>query len=191
MAAIDEKLQKGWSTEKVYINLTKEETDTLSETLKNPKIINNRKYKLNNKTIKPPKQENEVECIVKYLKKEGSFVKSFHLDHWEYSTVNFTPEQLWDIYRFCVRNNGIFCIDTTFEICDGLYLTYTTNPNLFLHDINGKNPEFPGPLFWHFKRTRETYRPFAGELLIHKPLLINLHKIGHDLDKGLAKGINF
>ena len=30
VAAIDEKLQKGWSTEKVYINLTKEETDTLS-----------------------------------------------------------------------------------------------------------------------------------------------------------------
>ena len=43
-AAIDEKLQKGWSTEKVCINLTKEETDTLPETLKNTKIINNRKY---------------------------------------------------------------------------------------------------------------------------------------------------
>ena len=84
-----------------------------------------------------------------------------------------------------------FCIDTTSEICDGLYLTYTTNPNLFLHDINGKNPEFPEPSFWHFKRTRETYRPFAGELLIHEPLLINLHKIGHDLDKCLVEGINF
>ena len=73
VAAIDEKLQEGWSIEKVYINLTKEETDTLSETLKNPKIINNREYKLNNKTIKLPKQENEVECIIKYLKKEDSF----------------------------------------------------------------------------------------------------------------------
>ena len=55
--------KKGWSTEKVYINLTKEETDTLSETLENPKTISNRKYKLNNKTIKPPKQEDEVQCI--------------------------------------------------------------------------------------------------------------------------------
>ena len=44
VAAIDEKLQKGWLTEKVYVNLTKEETNTLSETLKNPNIINNRKY---------------------------------------------------------------------------------------------------------------------------------------------------
>ena len=138
-------MQKGWSTEKVYINLTKEETETLSETLKNPKIINNRKYKLNNKTINAPKQENEVECIVKYLEKEDRFVKSSHLDHCEYSTVNFIAEQLWDIYRFCVRDNGIFCIDTTFEICDGLYLADTTYPNLSLHDINGKYPEFPWP----------------------------------------------
>ena len=37
VASIDEKLRKGWSTEKVYINLTKEETDTLSETLKKNK----------------------------------------------------------------------------------------------------------------------------------------------------------
>ena len=98
-------MQKGWSTEKVYINLTKEETETLSETLKNPKIINNRKYKLNNKTIKPPKQENEVECIIKYLEKEDRFAKPSHLNHCEYSTVNFIPEQLWDIYCFCVRDN--------------------------------------------------------------------------------------
>ena len=55
MAAIDENLQKGWSIEKVYLNLTKEETDSVSETLKNLKIINNRKYKLNNKTIELPK----------------------------------------------------------------------------------------------------------------------------------------
>ena len=54
------------------------------------------------------------------------------------------------------------------------------------YDINGKHPKFPWPSFWHFKKTRETRRRFAGELLIHEPLLINLHKIGLDLDKGLA-----
>ena len=69
-------MQKGWPTEKVYLNLTKEETDTLTETLKTPKIIINRKFKLNNKTNELPKQENGVECILKYLKKEGNYVKS-------------------------------------------------------------------------------------------------------------------
>ena len=135
--------------------------------MRNPKIINNRKYKLNNKTIKPPKQENEVECIIKYLEKEDRFAKPSHLNHCEYSTVNFIPEQLWDIYHFCVQNYGIFCIDTTFEICDRLYLTDITYPNLSLHDISGKHPEFAGPLVWHFKGTRETKRRFAGELLIY------------------------
>ena len=85
----------------------------------------------------------------------------------------------------------IFCIDTTFEICDRLYLTGTTYPNLSLHDINGKHPEFPGPSFWHFKRTRKTYRRFVEELLIYESLLINLQKIGHYLSKGLAEGMNF
>ena len=88
VAAIVEKLKKVWPTEKVYINLTKKGTDTLSETLKNPKIINKKKYKLNNKTIESPEQENEDECIVKYLKKKDSFVKSFHLDHCEYNTAH-------------------------------------------------------------------------------------------------------
>ena len=127
----------------------------------------------------------------KVFGKEDSFGKPFHLDHCEYSIVNFIPEQLWDIYRFRVRDNGIFCIDTTFEICDGLYLTDNTYSNLSLHDITGKHPEFPGPSFWHFKRTREMYHCFAGELLKYELLLINLHKTGHDSDKDLAEGINF
>ena len=56
---------------------TKEETNTLSETLKKTKIINNKKYKLNNETTEPPKKENKVECIVKYLKKKDSFGNLF------------------------------------------------------------------------------------------------------------------
>ena len=37
VAEIEEKLQKRSSTKKLYINLTKEETNTLSETLKSQK----------------------------------------------------------------------------------------------------------------------------------------------------------
>ena len=60
-AAAEEKLQKGWSNEKLYINLTKEENDTLSESLKTSKIIENRNYTLNNKTIEWMKTEKKVE----------------------------------------------------------------------------------------------------------------------------------
>ena len=95
------------------------------------------------------------------------------------------------MYCFWVPANGIFCIDLTFEICNRLYVTNTTYPNLSLHDINGKYLEFLGPSFWLFKRTREANRRFVGELLVYEPLLINLQKIGHDLDKDLAEGMNY
>ena len=117
------------------------------------------------------KLENEAECIAKYLEKEDNFVEFFHLEHCEYSAVKLIPEQLWDMYRFCVRDNGTFGIDTTFKIFDGLYLTNTTYLNLSLHDINGNHPEFQGLSFRYFKKTRETYRRFGGKLLIYKPLL--------------------
>ena len=124
------------------------------------------------------------------MKKEDSFVKSFYLDNCEYSMVNFIPQQLWDIFCFCLQYNGIICINTTFEICYGLYLADTTYPNLSLYDINGKHPEFLGASFRHFKKNSRDNLHFAGELLIYKPLLTNLHKIGYDL-KGLAEAINF
>ncbi|CAB4002066.1 Hypothetical predicted protein [Paramuricea clavata] len=66
---------------------------------------------------------------------------------------------------------------------------HTTFTNEALIDLNGKNPEFPGPSFWHFKKTRESYRRFAGELAIAKPELLGIKKIGHDLDQAIAKGV--
>ena len=54
---------------------------------------------------------------------------------------------------------------------------------------NKKHPEFPGPSFWHFKKSRKSYRRFAGELAIAKAELVGLKKIGHDLHKAIADGM--
>ena len=59
----------------------------------------------------------------------------------------------------------------------------------YVVDQHGKHSEFPGPSFWHFRKTEETYRGFTGELLIAERLLLGIKKFGHDLDKTLAKGI--
>lgn len=77
----------------------------------------------------------------------------------------------------------------TFELVEGLWLTDTTYTNEALIDLKGKNPEFPGPSFWHFRKTRECYRRFAGEIVIMKPELLKIKKIGHDLDKALSQGL--
>ena len=79
-----------------------------------------------------------------------------------------------DSYRFCVNGNSILRVDTTFELAEGLWLT--TYANEALIDSKGKNPEFPGPSFWHFRKTRECYRRFAGEIVIKKPELLKITK---------------
>ena len=95
-----------------------------------------------------------------------------------------------DVHRFCVLGNSILQVDTTFELVDGLWLTDTTfSHEALINHRNGKHPEFPGPSFWHFKKDRETYRRFAGELAIAKPELLKIKKVGHDLDKVIAKGM--
>ena len=92
------------------------------------------------------------------MKEDDAFVKFLNLSKDEYNTLNFIQEQLWDVYRFCVKGNNILSIDTTFVICEGLYLTDSTYQNLSMVDQNGERAEFPGPSFWHFHKTEETYR---------------------------------
>ena len=183
--AIDSELQQGRTTDQIYTKLANIEASTISETIKSPKIIDNRKYK--QKSEQRCEKLSEVDSLIK-LVKEDSLVRSvvFMEDH--YMAINFLPQMLKDMNRFCVTENGVFSVDTTFEICNGLYLTDTTYPNFALLDDNGKHPEFPGPSFWHFRKDSDTYRRFAGELVIAMPELQGIRRVGHDLDKALAKG---
>ena len=85
--------------------------------------------------------------------------------------------------------HSILSVDTTFEICDGLFLTDTSHPNLSLLDKRKNNPpQFPGPSFWHFKKHEEAYQRFAGEMVIAELSIANVQKVEHDLDKSIAKG---
>ena len=50
--ATEETLKQGWSTAKIYVNLTESESTLLflRETIKNPKVIENRQYKQKEKS---------------------------------------------------------------------------------------------------------------------------------------------
>ena len=81
-------------------------------------------------------------------------------------------------------------MDTTFELVDGLWLTDST----FTHEGlvvagTGKHPKFPGPSLWHFRKDRQTYRRFAVEMVMGDPGLINIKKIGHDLDRTIPNSL--
>ena len=189
LAEIDGFLEKGMSTDQVYSTIANRKEATVSQTVCGPKMIDNRKL-ASKKTVENNKQQDlrsEAEVLVSSLRTVPMFNSvTFNKD--QYVSVNLLPNMLNDLYRFCVVGNSILRIDTTFELVDGLWLTDTTYTNEALVDLKGKHPEFPGPSFWHFRKTRESYRRFAGELVIQKPELLGLKKIGHDLDRAISNG---
>ena len=130
---------------------------------------------------------SEAEILVSSLQ-TIPLVKSVMFTKEQYISVTFLPSMLNDLFRFCVLGDAILCVDTTFELAVGLWLTDTTYTNEALINLKGKHPEFPAPSFWHFRKTRESYRRFAGELVIKKPEFLGLKKIEHDLDKALSNG---
>lgn len=73
-------------------------------------------------------------------------VNSVSFSKEQYLSVKCLPNMMNDLYRFCVLGNSILRVDTTFELVDGLWLTDMTYTNKELIHLNGKHPEFPGPI---------------------------------------------
>jgi hypothetical protein len=185
---IEDMISEGMSTERIYSTMANRNVKTVSQTVSRPKIIDNRKLALKSSFEIEQERHSEAEILVSSLR-TVPLINSVTFSKEQYISVNSLPNMLNDVYRFCVLGNSILRIDTTFELVDSLWLTDTTFTNEALIDLNGKHPEFPGPSFWHFKKTRESYRRFAGELAIAKPELLGIKKIGHDLDQAIAKGV--
>lgn len=90
-----------------------------------------------------------------------------------------------DLYRFCVNGNSVFRVDIIFEFVKGFWFIDMTYINKVLINLKGKNLEFFGLSFWYFRKIRECYRRFVGEIVIMKLELFKIKKIGYDLDKVL------
>lgn len=75
-------------------------------------------------------------------------ILTFEKDY--YSAVNIMPHMLTDLKKYCVDLNGIFTVDTTFQLAENLWLPYSSYPNMSLLNQKGKHPEFPGPSQWQF-----------------------------------------
>ena len=127
--------------------------------MENPNVIDNRKYKQKENSKDISGKQSQAEIIVNQLEEDNAFVKYLNLSKDEYNS-------LWDVYCLCVKGNSILPIDTTFKTCEELYLTDSSHQNFSLVDQNGKHHESAETSFWHFRKTEETYRRFAGNLLI-------------------------
>ena len=130
-----------------YSKLIHENPVTASETIRDPKVISNRRFeKLKESVHKEDKteinsSESEAELIIRYLQ-ENQLMKIANFTPNEYSTVNFSLRIINGIERFCLKMGGIYSVDN-FEVCEGLWLTDTSYPNLSLLMDDGTHPEFP------------------------------------------------
>ena len=188
---VDNLIGKGLSTDQVYNSTARAGASTVSEAIPGPKLIDNRKLlsKKETSTSSSSKKQFKSEAEMISCLQSVPFLQSVTFTKETYVAFNSPSNMINDLYRFCVNGNSVLRVDTTFELVEGLWLTDMTYTNKALIDLKGKNAEFPEPSFWHFRKTRECYQRFAGEIVIKKPELLNIKKIGHDLDKALSQGL--
>ena len=181
---VDNMLEKGLLTDQVYTFVSRKGAGTVSETISGPKLVDNRKLLMkrdSSSTTSANKPFTSEAGEMISLLRSNDLLQSVTFTKEHYVTLNLLPQMLNDLHCFCVLGDSILRVDTTFELVEGLWLTATTYSNeaLVHEDLNGKNPEFPGPSFWPFRKSRECYRRFAGELVIQKAELRGIKKIGH------------
>lgn len=163
--------------DQVYKSIASARAGTVSEATPGPKLIDNRKLLSKKETLtssRGKKQfKSEAEEITSCLQ-SVQFLQSVTFTKESYVALNSLSNMINDLHRFCISCNSVLRVDTTFELVEGLWLTDTTYTNEALIDLMGKNPQFPGPSFWHFRNTRECYQRFAGGIVIKKAELLKM-----------------
>ena len=107
---IDKRSSLDQSDDRIYVDLASKNKNSVSETVRDPKVISNQKYasEEKNQNGADVNKDTDAEGIVRYIKRNDSYIKSFHLDSEQYSAVNYLPHQLTDIKRFCVEDTQYF-----------------------------------------------------------------------------------
>ena len=180
---VETKINSGMSCEQAYISNNKEKTDP--NKILSLKNVQNLKYNLSNNQ----NTQSETEMLLDAVKK-NSFIKVLKFEGERYTAIAFNEHMLSDIKRFCVDSDSILCVDTTFDVIPGLWITDTSYECSALVSINNRHPHFPGPMMLHFKKDKKEYRTFSMELVNQCESLLHIKKIGHDLDKATAFGFS-
>ena len=132
---------------------------TPEEEPRNPKYIYNIKANL-----LPSKQQGsglhgipECEALLAQMRKEDCKVRRIVMLPEHYVSFNADSRMLDDINRFCVHNSSILLVDTTFDLCDGMWLTDSAFQYEAPLNEKGGSPMFPGQYMWHFRKSQESY----------------------------------
>lgn len=128
--------------------------------------------------------------FVKYGLHEKSFVRNFQILP-SLCAILAADNQINDIVNFCTdpAEFTILTIDTTYNVCEGLYVTPLTYKHLRLIDKqNETNPVLPGPALVHSSLGVETFKFFGESLVRLNPKLKEILAVGSDRDKSIDNG---
>ena len=188
---VRDRLNLNENPSKIYSDLSAniDTTTSVSNFIDKPRVIYNQNNLLKKKNTQGSGEKfSEYENLVALVQGD-SFVQSVTAGRYSYTTVNYLPYMLKDMERFCVIGESPWVVDTTFKVAENLWLTDSSYTNYSLLDENGKNPQFPGPSQWHFKKDQASFRRIACEIVTENPKLLDIKKIGHDLDAATANGV--
>ena len=177
----ESRIESGKSSEQVYFANNKQHDDP--NKILSLKSVQNLKYN----ATKNDKLKTELNTLIDAVQ-ENKLIKVLRFTGDRYTAICYSENMLQDIKRFCVDDDAVFAIDTTFEIVPGLWLTDTTYECRALFDINRKHPHFPGPFMLHFRKDEPEFRAFGYELISQCTYLSGIRKIGHDLEAAMAIG---
>ena len=156
--------------------------------IRNPRQL----YNVKGQDRKPKEdKDNEFERMTHIVHNPDIhlFIQSVVMMPTSYASFAFSDSQMRNIERCCVLGSSPLRVDTTFEIVEGMWVTDTSFTNTALiNERDSKHPEFPGPVMLHFQKDRPIFRRFATEIVNGNPNLLEIKKIGHDMDSATKNG---
>ena len=136
--------------------------------------------------------QSDLERLISAQRDSSSPVRTVAVSGDSHIAFLYTDKQLKDTELFCCdpndNNSCVLGIDTTFKLCN-LWITDTSyrNKRLFSSRTR-KNLVHLGSVMMHFIKDEETFRRFCDELISTNPQLINLKKVGVDMEAAIFNG---
>ena len=199
---IDDKLEKCGSVSSVFYDVLVESggpmhSGSQSNEPRNTKQVNNRKSL---KALKRKKENpttfnmplSDLDKLILAQRDPKSLVRTVVVWGDTYLAFVYSDKMLRDIELFCCNEYDneacVLGIDTTFGLCD-MWVTDTSYRNKRLLSARSRsNPVHLGPVMFHISKDDETFRRFCMELIASNPNLINLRKVGVDMEAAIYSG---
>ena len=194
---VNDKLNNGTKPKAVYDEVNRESGGVLYSTSQSDELRDmnqvyrqKAKVKKTNQTKPDNKVTDELTNAINLQRKDPKFVRSVSCVDDSYYIFLGDNVQLNDIVNFCCKDDGVLCIDTTFNLCENWVTDCCyTNKRIERRDTE-KNPIFLGPVIIHFSKDEFIFRRFLSEMCTFQPEIKDLKIIGTDLEKAIFNGFS-